>query len=168
VLADGGYLVITLPVLSSVKRFNDWAQLRLRRKSEYVSARGRIVRRVDASRVEEHGAYRFIQYEYPRRAIHRVLNEAGFEVEASFPTLVNAGIGESFLLHRFMKGSTERSPATVRQQARWRSERLFRTRHALVREEVTGPLTTLLRWFGRRAFAHMELCVARKRFESSS
>jgi SAM-dependent methyltransferase len=99
VLRSGGSMLITVPRLGPVKRWNDFLNLSLRGRTSYRS-RGRFVTRV--GRPPPKGSS-FHQYEYPVDSFRRLLEQAGFEVRWIRPFMVGQGLGESGLVRRLAK-----------------------------------------------------------------
>jgi SAM-dependent methyltransferase len=104
ILRDGGTLLIFMPRLSLLKRWNDWRALRLGRTDAYLSARRRIVTRVTRPAMSGTQTGSFIQYEFPRRVFLAYLRAADFTPVAAFPTGNDVGIGESRLARRISSG----------------------------------------------------------------
>jgi SAM-dependent methyltransferase len=98
VLKPRGSLLITVPRVGPLKRWNDFLNLTLRGRHGY-RARGRIVTRAERHR-EPPPAATFHQYEYPRRAFRTILEQAGFTVRWIRPFMVAPGLGESRLIVR--------------------------------------------------------------------
>jgi SAM-dependent methyltransferase len=98
ILKPGGALLITVPRVGPVKRWNDFLNFNLGGRGVYRS-RGRIVAQSDMpSRLAETAT--FHQYEYPRRAFRALLEKAGFRVVWIRPFMVGPGLGESRLIQR--------------------------------------------------------------------
>ena len=109
VLKPGGALLITVPRVGPVKRWNDFLNFNLGGRRAYLS-RGRIVAHPDRpSRLAESAT--FHQYEYPRRAFRALLERAGFRVVWIRAFMVGPGLGESRLIQRLASRSGHRSAA---------------------------------------------------------
>jgi SAM-dependent methyltransferase len=99
VLRPGGLLLLTVPRVSPLKRWNDWRSLSARRRTWYRSWRGHVVTRVAAAAAgRPPGADRtelgFYQYEFSASEIERALREAGFTPLLRMPTSVSLGLRE--------------------------------------------------------------------------
>jgi SAM-dependent methyltransferase len=118
ILRTGGTLVIVMPRISGLKQWNDWLALGLRRRSSYMSGRGRVVRRVDTPARDDADVGSFVQYEFSRRWFVRYLREAGFTPRSARSNTNSVGIGESRLARRVSAHNSavrDRSPARAGQ-----------------------------------------------------
>lgn len=169
VLRPDGLLLVTVPRISPLKTARDTWNLTVRRRDGYRS-RGRwVVRRPDVG--SEDADRSFHQYEFARGAWHRLVRQAGFEVVASRPHLVGAGLGDlPFLSGRGgapdeAAGGSSANPVTADAPsgANGPSGRLGRCKRAMTREDATGGVDALVMRTGQMVVGHMELTVARPR-----
>lgn len=98
VLRPGGALLITVPRVGPVKRWNDFVHLSAGGRMSYRS-RGRLVTR--GGRTPRDST--FHQYEYSSRSFRRLLQVAGFRVRWVRPFMVGPGLGESRLVQRLAR-----------------------------------------------------------------
>jgi hypothetical protein len=110
----------------------------------------------------------FHQYEFARRNWHRLVRQAGFDVVASRPHLVGAGLGDlPFLSGRGgapdeAAGGTSATPGPPDAPS-VPSGLLGRWKRAMTREDATGGVDALVMRTGQVVVGHMELTVARPR-----
>jgi hypothetical protein len=176
ILKSGGALLITVPRVGPVKRWNDFLHLRLAGHRTYLS-RGRIVAQPDRPGAPAETAA-FHQYEYPRRAFRALLERAGFRVVWIRAFMVGPGLGESRLIQRLVggrpaHGAAARGPAATAPRSTGVPEHTYAAppppggpgikgflREALLHERGRGrsgeALTRLSQWM----LGHMDFALA--------
>lgn len=175
ILQFGGVLLIGVPRLSPLKRWNDFRYLVMGRRENYM-ARGRIVTRVPAPEAIS-VAWMFHQYEFPRHVFRSSLEEAGFEVKWIRPLLVSAGVGESRLIQKLAarrqkkQSSDQVAPAravdsgpiysVARSSAPKSGLRDF-IRQAALRERGRSPIGRVITRVSQELFGHVDIACAVK------
>ncbi|MCU1497058.1 MAG: putative methyltransferase [Acidimicrobiales bacterium] len=173
VLAPGGVLVLTVPGRNWYRRWCDFSQLTLRRRRSY-GQRGRLVtrRRELAVDVEPIGA--FHQYEFSRRQVLHLCDQAGLVVESWEPFGAVWAFRDSPLLIRLTRrlGATnpfadpparpQRPAAAPPASARGAALRAY-LREPIIEGHGRDPLSRSMAWFTAHGFGHMQLVVARVR-----
>ncbi len=154
-LKPGGQLLITVPRISTLKRWNDWRNLVLGRRS--YRRRSRIVTRVHDLRPTPTD-WTFHQYEFPRRVFRQLLLDAGFRVTRITPYLVSAGLGESaFLESRARRRETHPTDDGPAAAGGGNSSVV---RDAVLHERGAGLLGRTVTGVARHALAHMDMALA--------
>jgi SAM-dependent methyltransferase len=178
ILRTGGTLIIIMPRISALKQWNDWLSIGLRRRSSYLSGRGRVVRRVAAPAREDVDVGSFVQYEFSRRWFLRYLREAGFTPVKASSNGNAVGIGESRLARRLSahnhtardrttpettaaplpaaatNGGTSRPPASLPRRA------VGAAKEIVLGEHADAPWQRPLVRLSQAGLGHLDLVVA--------
>lgn len=163
VLKDGGQLLISVPRLSLLKRWNDFRMLLLRPRAAYRSARGRLVTRVSETAREGAAPSSFIQYEFPRSVMVRLLGDTGFDVVCAHAGMNSAGIGESALVRRVSERRVARRTPWVAGGALASARAGGGLRGLVFGETADGVLSRALLSATRAVIGHMDFFVAEAR-----
>jgi SAM-dependent methyltransferase len=176
VLKGGGSLLISVPRVSLVKRFNDFRHLVVGGRSRYIS-RGRVVTRVRLPERTEGAREAFHQYEFPIAVFRSFLKRAGFYVRWIRPMLVGPGLGESKLVQRLAgrkgnrvvdnpapdgrsPGSEHGLPLQENDSVAAGSGLTGFLRRTAIREAGTGPVGGSISRLSQYVFGHMAMALA--------
>lgn len=173
VLAPGGLLLLTVPGRNWYRRWCDFSHLTVRRRRYYVQ-RGRLVTRRRALGIDAEPIGAFHQYEFSRRQVLHLCDQAGLEVECCRPFGAVWALGDSPMLSRWTRALAPSERGSAPQAAA--GDALARPapsprggqlraylREPLVQERGHDPLTRALAWLVARSFGHMLMVVARPR-----
>ncbi len=165
VLQPGGLFLVAIPRISPLKSIRDTWNLKVRRRSGYVS-RGRWVERRAALNAE-HSSRPFHQYEFKRVDWAQLVRDAGFTIVSQKPHAVGPGLGDLSALIAHRPDRPLPSPRDAdqpygRSQEATRPNRLRRMKHSVAAELPQTKLEALLVRVAQHLIGHMELTVAVK------